>query len=389
MMLLFLLVFGVSYAIELESALEKAIKSYPSIKALQEESLKFKGKALTYRSYLNPTLSLEAGNFGTSKEGAKSNPVYSIFYSQPFIPYPLGRQFRKMVDYEERAFLQRIETEKRSLTGQVYEAYYSALYRRELLKVAQENYNISEDIHRFIKRLFELGEGTKLEVFRSERELELARVELDFAKNEYRNSLKYLSSFVGEEVSDVEGRLDDFRDMKDPTIEDLPRVKQYDYMIRSLTYGSEVERILAKPQLSWNITGEKVSANEYGFRAGLTASLPLFYRRQGELIEISAQARSLERLKEFEKLSIERDYQLIMSRYRKLLEEIKRVEERAIPRAQEELSLAMKSYRLRTITLLELSDTKRRYVELLKYRLELIKQAHEEYAKYLMLGGEL
>ncbi|MFN3813588.1 MAG: TolC family protein, partial [Aquificaceae bacterium] len=327
MMLLLLFVFGISHAIELESALEKAIKNYPSIKALQEERLKFKGKALTYRSYLNPTLSVEVGNFGTSKDSVKSNPVYNFSYSQPFVPYPLGKYFRKMIDYEEKAFLQRIELEKSSVIGQVYSAYYSSLYKKELLRVSHESYNISESIHGFIKRLFELGEVTKLEMFRSERELEMARVDLEFAKNEYKNSLKYLSSFVDEEVSDVEGKLDELRDMKDPTMEDLPRVKQYDLMIKGLASGSEVEKILAKPQFSWNITGEKVSSNEYGLRTGFTVLLPLFYERQGEIIQLSAQARSLEKLKELEKLSIGRDYQLIKSRYRKLVEEIKKIEE--------------------------------------------------------------
>ena len=71
------------------------------------------------------------------------------------------------------------------------------------------------------------------------------------------------------------------------------------------------------------------------------------------------------------------------------MEEIERIEKQTIPKAKEELSLAIKSYKLRTITLLELTETKRRYVELLKYRLELIRQAHEGYAKYLSLGGEL
>ena len=65
-------------------------------------------------------------------------------------------------------------------------------------------------------------------------------------------------------------------------------------------------------------------------------------------------------------------------RYEKLLEEIDRIEKQTIPKAMEELSLAIKSFKLRTITLLELSETKRRYVELLKYRLELIRQAQAE-----------
>jgi len=190
MIIALLLLIQVCYAIDLRGAIDRALEHYPSLKALKEESVKFKGKAMTYRSYLNPSLEVEVGNFGTAKESVKTNPIYSLSYSQPLSIYPIGKSFKNMVDYEEKAFLERMEQEKSLLISEVYLAYYMALYRKELLKVAQENYKISQELHSFIKRLFELGETTKLEVFRSERELDLARVELEMAQRDYENALK-------------------------------------------------------------------------------------------------------------------------------------------------------------------------------------------------------
>ncbi len=386
MIIALLLLIQVCYAIDLRGAIDRALEHYPSLKALKEESVKFKGKAMTYRSYLNPSLEVEVGNFGTSKESVKTNPIYSLSYSQPLSIYPIGKSFKKMVDYEEKAFLERMEQEKSLLISEVYLAYYMALYRKELLKVAQENYKISQELHSFIKRLFELGETTKLEVFRSERELDLARVELEIAQRDYENALKNLSYLIGQRVEDLEDRL---HSIKEINFENSPRLKQYQYAIKGLEAGIEVERILSKPQFSLTVLGEKVSSQEYSFRVGLSVSLPLFYRREGEILQLLAERRSMELRKSLEELSLKRDYELVRSRYEKLLEEIERIEKQTIPKAKEELSLAIKSYKLRTITLLELTETKRRYVELLKYRLELIRQAHEEYAKYLSLGGEL
>ena len=388
MIIVLLLLIQVCYAIDLRGVIDRALEYYPSLKALKEERTKFKGKAMTYRSYLNPSLEVEVGNFGTAKESVKTNPIYSLSYSQPLSIYPIGKSFKNMVDYEEKAFLERMEQEKSLLISEVYLAYYMALYRKELLKVAQENYKISQELHSFIKRLFELGETTKLEVFRSERELDLARVELEMAQRDYENALKNLSYLIGQRVADLEESFDRLHSIKEINFENSPRLKQYQYAIKGLEAGIEVERILSKPQFSLTVLGEKVSSQEYGFRVGISAALPLFYRREGEILQLLAERRSMELRKSLEELSLKRDYELVRSRYEKLLEEIERIEKQTIPKAKEELSLAIKSYKLRTITLLELTETKRRYVELLKYRLELIRQAHEEYAKYLSLGGE-
>ncbi|MEO0160340.1 MAG: TolC family protein [candidate division WOR-3 bacterium] len=124
-------------------------------------------------------------------------------------------------------------------------------------------------------------------------------------------------------------------------------------------------------------------------RYNFNLSIPIFYRRQSEISELTSQKRSIEKLKELEELKLERDFQIIRQRYTKLVEEIKKIEENTLKRTKEELSLAEKSYKLRVITLLELLDAKRRYIEIQKYRLLLIMQAHQEYSNYLKIGGEL
>ncbi|WP_340690198.1 TolC family protein [Hydrogenobacter thermophilus] len=389
MMLFLLLLVGVSYGLDLMGAIEMALSFYPSLKALEEERKGIEGKSLLYKSYLNPTLGIEMGNFGTSKDGVRSNPIYRLSYSQPILIYPLGSLIREAVRYESSAFEERIAQERNSLKGEVYLAFYSALYRKDLLSIAQENYQISYDVYSFVKKLFDLGEVTKLELFRAERELDLAKTELELARSDYQNALKKLSLFVGEEVKEVEGSLEHLRDMKVIKVEELPQIRQYNYLIKSVKTSIEVERTLAKPQLSTEVLGEKVSESEYGFRIGFSATLPVFYRREGEILQLSSYARSLERLRDLERMKAESEYHRLLKRYQAIKDEVRKINDELLTRSREELSLAIKSYRLRTITALELSDTKRRYIQLLRYRSDLLMQAHEEYAKYLSLGGEL
>ncbi|WP_340695710.1 TolC family protein [Hydrogenobacter thermophilus] len=388
-MIILLLLIGLSYGIDLRTAMEKAVSFYPSLKALEEESKAIEGKTLIYRSYLNPTFGVELGNLGTSKEGVRTNPVYRLSYSQPLLLYPLGTLVGKAVRYEALAFQERIARERNTLKSEVYIAFYSALHKRELLRIAEESYRINEDVYNFVRKLFGLGEVTKLEFFRAERELELARSELEIAKNDYANALKRLSSLIGESVSDVDGSLEDLREIKPLNFEDLPQIRYYTYLIKSVKGNIEVEKTLAKPQLSIEALSEKVSEGSYGFRLGFSATIPLFYRREAEILQLSSQARSLENFKKLELINTKSEYERIMSRYSVLKGEVSKIDNYLLPEARNELSLAIKSYRLRTITALELSDTKRRYIELLRYRSNLLMEAHGEYAKYLLLGGEL
>jgi len=386
--ILFLILLSLSYSMDLNTALQKALANHPSIKALEEELKGLDGKAITYRSYLNPTLGVEFGNFGTSVESYKKNPIYRFSYSQPFFLYPVGELSKRAVSFEKLALKEKIEEQKNLVKSETYRAFYKALYYKELLKISKENYQISEGIYNFIKKLFELGETTKLELFRAERELKLAKIDLDLAQKDYESALSELSFWVGEKVEDVEGSLEELREIKPLDLESLPQLRYYQNSIKGIMASVELERALAKPQTSVEVFGEKVSDSSYGFRVALSSTLPLFYRREGEILELLAKKESLEKQKSLEEMRIKSELESLSLKYEALKDSIKEVE-KVLNTAREELSLAIKSYRLKTITALELSDTKRRYLELLKYRAELLLKAHEEFGKYLLLGGSL
>ena len=95
MIIALLLLIQVCYAIDLRGVIDRALEYYPSLKALKEESVKFKGKAMTYRSYLNPsTVRL---NWGLESILSTSMPA-----SKPFMAYwyclSLG-EFSKFISY--------------------------------------------------------------------------------------------------------------------------------------------------------------------------------------------------------------------------------------------------------------------------------------------------
>jgi len=130
------------------------------------------------------------------------------------------------------------------------------------LRIAQENLKLSEELYNFIKRLYELGETTKLELFRAERELQTAKTELELARVDYQNALRSLSSFVGREVQGVEGRIEELRDLEPLNPEDTPQVRYYQLAIDGVRKNIELEKLYAKPQVSIELLGEKVADKE-------------------------------------------------------------------------------------------------------------------------------
>ncbi|RME07739.1 MAG: TolC family protein, partial [Aquificota bacterium] len=386
MLLVFLLLYaGVSLALDLKSAINSAIENSPYIKGLPSEGLIYEGKRLSYRSGLNPSLSVEAGNFGTSKEGFSKAPIYGITYTQP-LSYPaLFRSAGEVYRLQSIALQHRIESEKNRLAQDVYLLFYQALYTKELLKVAEEELRLQREIRDFVERSFRLGETTRLELLRAQRELELLEGDRRLVESKYRALLGELSTLTDRDVMDVEGELS-LPQWAHMDLEETPLFAYYRAGIQSLSKQMEVERVLSKPSYSVSITAEKVADREYGLRAGLVVNLPLLYRRQGEMLELMAQQNLLSAEAETQKQKALAQLRSAKTQFEQIRREVEKIEKELLPEAQKELELAIKSYKLRTITLLELSQTRRSYYELLKRRLELMLQAHTEYAKGITYG---
>lgn len=375
-----------AFAIDLKSAILLAIENSPQLKGIQAEVLSYKGKRLAYRSVLNPNLNIEAGNFGTSKEGFSKAPLYGITYTQPLAYPSLYRSVHEVYTLQSRALDYRIKAERNRLAYDLYLLFYQALHMKELLKVLEKEVELQREIRDFVERSFMLGETTRLELLRANRELELLEGERRITQARYTALLRELSTLVGREVKEVEGELT-LPEWKELQLAESPIFRYYSATIESVSRQMQVEKVLSRPSYSVSFTAEKVADREYGFRVGLSVSLPLFYRREGEVLELTAQKEMLsaEMKAQMQKASAQLESAKVQ--FQQIKQEVERIEKELLPQAQRELELALKSYKLRTITLIELSQTRKSYYDLLKRRLELLLLAHSEYAKGIVFGG--
>ena len=388
MLILLLLISSLSFGIGIEEAMRTALEKSPQIKALEEEVKVFEGRERSALAFPNPEVRVESGFLTNDEDGKpKGRALYLVEFNQPIPLWNVRGKSRNVVLKEKESFENAVEARKREILAQVYRSFYTSLYLKEVASIWEENYETAKEVERFVKKAYDLGEVTLLELLRARREKDLARVRYSVALAKYRASLKELSRFIGVEVKEVEGDLRSYPSLSELDVENLPTVLSIKKGIESIERQIELEKALARPQLSAGFVVEDADGDYYGFRGAITLDLPLFYRRQGEILQNVALRRALKRQLEAELLRVKSRLESVRIRIETLEKELRKLEKEVIPRAREELALAIKSYTTRVITLLELSDVRRRYYELLINRADLILSIHETYAEFIEIGG--
>lgn len=388
MFVLLLLLAGLSFGLSIEEAMRTALERSPVLKAMEERLRIFEGMERSALAFPNPDIGFESGFLTTDKRGKPSGrAVYLLEYSQPIPLWGVREKSRKVVAEEKESFRKAFEARRREILAEVYRSFFTALMRKEIVEVWRESVRTAEEVEAFVKKAYELGEVTELELFRARRESGMARVQLKIAESLYEASLKELSGLLNTEVDAVEGKLGDVPPLRETDLEEAPTVLALKKRIEAVGRLIDLEKALAKPTLSAGFVIEDSEEGYYGLRLSLSTTFPVFYRRQGEILQGIARREALSRELEAELLRLRTKLSSIKVRMETLKKEIERLDGEIIPRAKEELDLAIRSYRLRVITLLELSDVRRRYYELLVSRAELLGNLHGIYAEFIEIGG--
>jgi len=388
-MLIFLLILtSLVYGLGFKEALEKLEERNPEIKALNRMLEAYKGREISAKAYPNPELRFESGFFSSTedlKPGGRF--IYTLEVSQRLPLWGVRSKRLKLSILEKEIFSYEVQQSINFIISELYTNFYEALFRKELLKIEEENLKISKEIKDFVENAYMMGERTQLELLRARRVLSQAKIQLDLLKNEYEISLKKLSSFIKEKVEDVEGNLFNVPKTVYINLEETPRIKGLLSKVRFFEKRIDLEKALSKPQPSVGILMEDSDKGYYGFRVSLSFEMPLMYRRQGEILQNLELKKATEYSLEAEKLRLKALLEATFSKINVLRKSIEHLEKTLIPNAQKELHLGIKSYRLNVISLLELSDIKRRYFELLKERAKLYFELHKAYAQLIKIGG--
>ncbi len=377
-----------SFGIDLNEAIRETLKNSPHLKVWKERLQRFEGLKRSASAFPNPELRFESGFFVTTNgQGTAGRFLYLLEYAQEFPLWGVRNKKKKVVENLEKAFINLYEVEKRNLLGRVYTSFHEALYFKKRYELAKKNYQLSKELEEFVEKAHRVGQASTLDLLRAKRERRLAQSKLKVEKSLYLSKLKELGALLGREIQEVKGDMRSFPEVQLLNVSELPHIKLLMFKVRATEEEIRLFKALAKPQVGGGFVLEDSEEGYYGVRASFSLKIPLFYRNQGEILERSAQKRALLQEIKAKEIELEAKINSARERIKALKESLSEIEEKALPEAEKELTLALKGYREGVVSLFELTDVKKRYYELLQERLDLLLELQKAYSELISVGG--
>jgi outer membrane protein TolC len=211
--ILLLLVLGFASAITLEQALELAKERANQIRLSELDIKKAEEEIKRVRAGILPQVSvsynytyfgqdLALGTTPNNRQSAILQLNQTIFNKQVFELIKLANIQRELQSLIK-------EDVQRTLENQVKDLFYGLLYRKELVKLQEENLDYWEENYRRVSAKFSAGVVPKVELLRAQSQLEQAKAQLEQARVDYLRALEDFKALLKLDGSvELEGTLE-------------------------------------------------------------------------------------------------------------------------------------------------------------------------------------
>ncbi|MBI3607160.1 MAG: TolC family protein [Nitrospirae bacterium] len=368
---------GTPRAVTVEEAVETALQHNPELKAREQDRDTAQGALLQTRGYPNPELDLAVETdrvFAGQGEGRRS-----IGIAQTIVTAGKRRQRQENARLGVGVVEQTIQDAKRRLIGEVEETFYGLLFTQERLKLAREQIDLAD-------RLVALSEGRFREGFAPEMDVTLAQVEYHTRLQEVggleqelvadRAALNMLMGQAVDEPVDARGALfvpPAF--VKDGLFQEDAFVRRPDLRalnLESERVAGEVALVRAErvPDLNiaLDVTEEMTvfDALRFSDRARLlgvklSIPIPLFDRKQGELLSAQSRLRRAESERAALRARIARDVRVATARIASAETRLEHFTNDVVPLAKSNLDLTRQAYEQGFAGILQLLEAQRRF----------------------------
>ena len=384
---LILLLFYSSYGESFEQVLNEGLKKSFLLK---EEIYKIKsleGKVLSSSALNNPEISVE---FGRVISQTENGVVLTAFSIQQKLRLWNEREYAKraaILNKKAQEFLYKSFVNR--FTGNVYKRFFSALYRKKLIELKKQELDLLKGLHSYIQKSYELGESIPLDLLQIEKDIQIVSLQLQKLKIEYKNSLRSLSAYTGVKMKDVEGNFEELPKIRDSDIKNLPVFSFISYMKKSIDNMMKRQKALGKPQISFGFVSEEdpVETGKYEFGFSVSSTVPVFYKKQGEILSLIYRKKALLMKEKQLFLNIKTSLENVKKNFELLKKQILDIDKKGIVKIKKALNLAQESYRLGALSFFELSSIRKQYFETLSFKYRLLNEAHQIYGDYLSISG--
>lgn len=301
---------------------------------------------------------------------SRDAPHQSLLFDQPL---EIGGQRGRRIDVaQQEGALTSVEvaTLARQVRMDTRQAFYSLALARAATQRLGEVVKLADRLKQIAQDRYDAGAVAQLEVIQAGLELARAQADFDVARRRESIALSQLNVLLNEPATrawELAGSLED--PLPEVRLEDLTqRAYASNYDLLHLAQELKVEESRLKlvkaqrvPNLDVQLGTDLNAPNDYTFgpRAGLSLTIPLFYRNQGEI----AQSLANERLLEAETAAMKRSVAgRVEASYFDLKAQQSQVDayrQKLVPAARQLLSLAEESYRAGKTSILSVIDAQR------------------------------
>lgn len=330
----------------------------------------------------NPVASYEVENFaGNHHWKGWNNREERIFCSQQ-LETAGKRDYRSQATmYQYYAAVVGYDVSKLVVLNRLNRAFINVVASQELLKLAEEQSSIADEVLQIATKKVETGKVSFIEQNKAEVAHADALSRVENAKAELKNSKKRLSLLWASACPDFDSVIFPFYEIKEPPsfeqcLADLcnqPEIVQSLYHTMKAQKNWKLEKANRIPDVTFQV-GYKANYEEsnHGLMAGISIPIPLFDQNGGnvksayyEMLKTGDLGRQLWLVLE-SRLSISHEDAI------RAYDEAKRIEQRSLPSANKAFELAQKGYQEGKFEYLDvldaertLFDVKERYIQAL------------------------
>jgi len=373
--------------IGLETAIDMAIRNNPAMEALQKEKEAATAEVEIEKQFNNPSLIAET---------TRSQPSY--FLGAGYV-FELGNKRSKRIevaaggvtlaDLNYRLALQ-------SLRHDVRVAFYTLLIARKKQDEVSESRDMARKLDEITTQRFELGDVARLEVLQAQLEMKRRENELKQTESETQAALVQLNTLLHRNPAEELEIVDAPGQQLTVALEALISEAEADHLsllsIRQQRKTEEARLNLARagriPDLDLEGGTEIHDADfQYGYRAAVRLDLPLFNRKQGEILLANANIERLKAQEDAAILKLRGDISAAYLRYQTALSRSQNYENEILPTSQEIEQLSVESYQAGRSGILSVIDAQRSAREVRIESLDVLLQVETALADLEQTAG--
>lgn len=354
------------HALGLVEFLSLVERSNPELAAARQQGALAQAEARTAGAYPNPELEFGGGPW-RSRIGGASGTAQSYGITQPIeLPSVRAARMAAAAAGVDSASAQ-ADTVRLAVGFQARQAFYDLLRRTEDERLARENLELLEQIQGRVQKRVEVGEAPRFEQVRAEAETLAAQNALASTRlrvEEARAALRRLAGGALALDFAIRGEL--------PALPDLPPLRALQEAVlaqhpalrataaereRSLRRLDQ-ERALRAPQPALR-AGESRDPETRSSTLGLTLSIPLWNRREGQIAQALAAVELAGTQAEQQRLQLLRELEAAHARLGIAQRQIATFEAGLLRSAEAALQVAEAAYRFGERSFLEVLDAQR------------------------------